>query len=93
MKSYKIYRNIRKKALIFGLPISLFAIQMAAVIGSLLGVIFSFSFLLVLGAICVNLILYAVLLKLTHQPHLVNFQKVFPQSISNKKTTGFHYED
>ena len=93
MKSYQIYRNIRKRALIFGLPISLFALQMAAVIGSLLVVIFSFSLLLVLGAIVVNLTLYVVLLKLTHQPHMLHVQKVFPTAISNKKTTVLHYED
>ncbi len=93
MKSYRIYRNIRKRALIFGLPVSLFALQMAAVIGSLLVVIFSFSFLLVLGAIGINLMCYVVLLKLTHQPYLLYLQKVFPTAISNKKTTAFHYEN
>ena len=93
MKSYQIYRNIRKRALIFGLPVSLFALQMAAVIGSLLVAIFSFSLLLVLGALVVNLILYVLLLKLTHQPHILHIQKVFPSAISNKKTTALHYED
>ncbi len=92
MKSYQIYRNIRKRALIFGLPVSLFALQMAAVIGSLLVVIFSFSFVLVLCAIGVNLTLYVLLLKLAHQPHLLYLQKVFPKAISNKKTTTLHYE-
>ena len=93
MKRYQIYRNIRKRALIFGLPVSLFALQMAAVIGSLLVVIFSFSLLLVLGAIVVNLTLYVMLLKLTHQPQILHVQKVFPTAISNKKTTDLHYED
>lgn len=93
MKGYQIYRNIRKRALIFGLPVSLFALQMAAVIGSLLIVIFSFSLFLVMGAMAINLMLYVVLLKLTHQPHLLHIQKVFPTAISNKKTTTLHYED
>ena len=93
MRTFQIYRNIRKRALIFGLPVSLFALLMAAVIGSLLVVIFSFSLLLVLGAIVVNLTLYVLLLKLTHQPQLLNLQKVFPTAISNKKTSALHYED
>ncbi len=93
MKGYKVYRNIRKRALIFGLPVSLFALQMLGVIGSLLVVIFSFDLILVIGAVAVNLTLYFVLLKLTHQPHLLHFAKVFPSAISNKKTTALHYED
>jgi hypothetical protein len=93
MRTFQIYRNIRKRALIFGLPVSLFALQMAAVIGSLLVVIFSFSLLLVMAAIAINLMLYIMLLKLTHQPHILHIQKVFPTAISNKKTTVLHYED
>jgi hypothetical protein len=93
MRTFQIYRNIRKRALIFGLPVSLFALQMAAVIGSLLVVIFSFSLLLVMAAIAINLMLYIMLLKLTHQQHILHIQKVFPTAISNKKTTVLHYED
>jgi len=93
MKGYRIYRNIRKRALIFGLPVALFALQMLGVIGSLLVVIFSFSLVLVLGAAVMNGILYVVLLKLTNQPHLLHIGKVFPRSISNKKTSLLNYED
>jgi tellurite resistance protein TehA-like permease len=93
MRTFQIYRNIRKRALIFGLPVSLFALQMAAVIGSLLMVIFSFSLLLVMAAIAINLMLYIMLLKLTHQPQILHIQKVFPTAISNKKTSVLHYED
>lgn len=93
MKGYRIYRNIRKRALIFGLPISLFALQMMGVIGSLLVVIFSFSLSLVVGAVLINATLYVVLLKLTNQPHLLHIGKVFPKAISNKKTTALNYED
>lgn len=93
MKGYVVYRNIRKRALIFGLPVSMFALQMLGVIGSLLVVIFSFSLLLVLGAALLNAALYIILLKLTHQPQLVKVAKVFPKAISNKKTTPFCYED
>jgi hypothetical protein len=66
---------------------------MLGVIGSLLVIIFSFSFLLVLGAMVVNALLYAVLIKMTDQPLLLQFSKVFPQAISNKKTSPLHYED
>ncbi|SDF00019.1 hypothetical protein SAMN05421636_109180 [Pricia antarctica] len=93
MKDYKVYRNIRKRALIYGLPVSLFALQMLGVIGSLLVIIFSFGLFLVIGAVSVNLTLYFILLKLTHQPHLLHFAKVFPSAISNKKTSPLHYED
>lgn len=93
MKHYRVYRNIRKRALIFGLPVSLFALQMLGIIGSLLVVIFSFSFGLVLSAAVFNVVLYVLLLKVTNQPHLLNFAKVFPKAISNKKTTALNYED
>jgi len=93
MKRYQIYRNIRKRALIFGLPVPLFALQMAVVICSLLLVIFSFNFVMVVCAIGVNLTFYVLLLKLTHQPHLLHLQTIFPMAISNKKTTALDYED
>jgi hypothetical protein len=93
MKRYEVYKNIRKRALIFGLPISLFALQMLGIIGSLLVVIFSFSVMLVLGALITNGILYVVLIKLTNQPQILNVQNVFPQAISNKKTSALQYEE
>lgn len=91
MKTYTVYRNIRKRALIFGLPLALFALQMLGVIGSLLVVIFSFSFMLVLSVMVINGVLYIVLVKLTHSPELLHLAKVFPQAISNKKTTPLRY--
>jgi len=93
MKSYRIYRNIRKRALIFGLPVSLFALQMLGVIGSLLVVIFSFNLVLVLGAALINVMLYVALLKLTNQPYVLHIGNVFPKAISNKKTSVLNYED
>ena len=44
MKRYDVYRNMRKRAVIFGLPISLFALMMVSILASLLIIIFSFSF-------------------------------------------------
>ena len=93
MKRYDIYRNIRKKALIYGLPVPLFALMMMCVIGSLLVIIFSFSFMVVVGVMFLNLIIYVVLSRLTSNPQLLNFRKVFPVLISNKKSSGLYYEN
>ena len=93
MKSYKVHRNIRKKALLFGLPLSFFALQMVAVIGSLLVLIFSFGLISIAVAIGANILLYAGLLKLTQKPNIFQFQKVYPKSIQNKLTTQLHYEN
>ena len=93
MKTFVIHRDIRARALIFGLPVPLFAIQMLGVIASLLIIIFSFSFALIFGAILGNGILYVILLKLTNQPDLLHFVNVFPKAISNKKTNLLRYAD
>jgi len=93
MKKYEVYKNIRKKAVIWGLPISLFALLMASVIASLLVVIFSFSLLMILGVIKWNTTLYVVLTKIAKNPALFNFQKVFPRIISNKKDNILNHVD
>jgi hypothetical protein len=49
MKKYEIYKNIRKRAVIMGLPISLFALMMTSIIGTLLLIIFSFRFTVIIG--------------------------------------------
>ena len=43
MKKFIPYKNIRKRAMILGLPLSFFALQMISVIASLMLIIFSFS--------------------------------------------------
>ena len=93
MRRYEVYRNIRKKALIYGLPVGLFALMMLAVIGSLLVIIFSFSLGIIVLAVLLNLSLYAFLTRLTVNPQLLNFARVFPKMISNKKVSGLSYED
>ena len=93
MKQYKIYKNIRKQALIMGLPVSMFAIMMLAVVGSLMFIIFSFSFYAVLGVFFINALLYVILIRLTHNPELLQIRKVFPKNITNKKTTHLNYEE
>ncbi|TXN34994.1 hypothetical protein FVB32_10375 [Flagellimonas hymeniacidonis] len=93
MKRYEIYKDIRKRAVIMGLPISLFALMMTSVIGSLLFIIFSFSFLVIISIFLFNGGLYAVLTQLTKQPALLHFKKVFPKTISNKKLSPLSYEE
>ncbi|MCK0123883.1 hypothetical protein MWU76_05690 [Gelidibacter sp. F2691] len=92
MKKFEIYKNIRKRAVIFGLPISLFALMMVSIIASLLIIIFSFSFMLIIGILVFNATLYVALSKTTHNPQLFQIAKAFPRIISNKKTSGFDYE-
>lgn len=92
MKRFEVYKNIRKRAVIFGLPISLFALMMVSIITSLLIIIFSFSFVMIIGILIFNATLYVALSKLTHNPQLFQMAKAFPRIISNKKTSGFDYE-
>lgn len=93
MKRYEIYRHIRRKALVYGLPVGLFALMMLSVIASLLVIIFSFGVGVILSAVLWNLGLYASLGRLNQNPQLLNYQRVFPKMISNKKITGLNYED
>jgi len=92
MKRFEIYKNIRKRAMIFGLPISLFALMMVSILASLLVVIFSFSFMVIIGVLLFNAVLYIVLVKITNNPQILIFSKVFPTIISNKKSSNLHYE-
>ena len=68
MKTYRTYRNIRKQAMIMGLPISLFALQMVSVIGSLLIIIFSFHFGVIVGLLLFNALLYGALGRWVKKP-------------------------
>ncbi|WP_041578719.1 hypothetical protein [Zunongwangia profunda] len=85
MKVFIPYKNIRKRAMILGLPLSFFALQMILVIASLLLIIFSFSLGMIATILLWNIALYVLLNKLVQNPGLFHFQKVFPQHISNKK--------
>lgn len=93
MKRFEIYRNMRQRALIYGLPISLFALMMLCVIGSLLVIIFSFSLGIIIGALVLNVTLYIVLTRISQNPQLLNYKKVFPEMLSSKKSSGLSYED
>jgi uncharacterized membrane protein len=92
MKKFEVYRNIRKQAVIFGLPISLFALMMVAILASLLVVIFSFSFVLIIGILIINAALYIALTRISNNPQLFQMANAFPNIISNKRNSGFDYE-
>jgi hypothetical protein len=91
MKKFEVYRNIRKRAMIFGLPISFFALQMLSVVGSLMVIIFSFSLAKIMTVLIFNTILYIALTRITNSPLSLTFTKVFPQIISNKKSSSLNY--
>lgn len=92
MKSFEVYRNIRKRAVIWGLPISLFALMMIAVVGSLLVIIFSFSFTVVITVFVLNAVLYISLTRLSANPQVFQVIKVYPKIISAKRSSFLHYE-
>jgi len=92
MKRFEVYRNIRKRALIWGLPISLFALMMVAIIASLLVIIFSFSFAVVIGVFILNAGLYISLTRIANIPRRFELTSVFPKNITNKKSSLFNYD-
>lgn len=92
MKRFEVYKNIRKRAVIFGLPISLFALMMMSILGSLMVIIFSFSFGMIISVAIFNAALYVALTRITNNPQLFQTAKAFPKIISNKRNSGFDYE-
>lgn len=92
MKSFEVYRNIRKRAMIWGLPVSLFALMMLAVVGSLLVIIFSFSLIGIISAFTFNAGFYIVLTKVAANPQMFQVVRVFPKIISVKKSSLLNYE-
>ena len=92
MKKFEVYKNIRKRAVIFGLPISLFSLMMVSILASLLIIIFSFSFVLIIGILIFNAGLYIALTRINQNPQLFQMAKAFPKIISNKRNSGFDYE-
>jgi len=92
MKKFEVYKNIRKRAVIFGLSISLFALMMVSILVSLLIIIFSFSFWVIIGLLTFNACLYMALTRIAHNPQLFQRSNMFPEIISNKRNSGFKYE-
>lgn len=93
MKKFEVYKNIRKGAVIFGLPLPLFALLMICIVASLLIIIFSFSLGVIIGSFLLNGTLYTILIRITGNPRLFHIAKVFPKLISNKKSSLFDYEE
>ncbi|OWW23200.1 hypothetical protein B4Q04_21835 [Zobellia sp. OII3] len=93
MKKFEVYKNIRKRALIFGLPISLFALQMITILASLMVIIFSFGLSIIAVVSVLNIGLYILLLRLAQGTRLTLQLNPFPKTISNKKSTVLYYED
>ncbi|TLP72844.1 hypothetical protein [Maribacter sp. ACAM166] len=91
MKKFEVYKNIRKRAVIFGLPISLFALMMVSIIASLLVIIFSLSFGVIVGIFIFNAALYVALTHVTNNPQLFQMANAFPKIISNKRNSGLDY--
>lgn len=92
MKRFEVYKSIRKKAIIFGLPLLFFALLMISIVVSLLVVIFSFSFGVIIGVLIFNGVLYVGLAQLVKYPHFYKVGNVFPNRISNRRNTGWSYE-
>lgn len=92
MKKYEPYKNIRKQAAIFGLPLSLFALMMISIIASLLVIIFSFSLGVIICALLFNSSLYIALTRISRLLELFQMLGVFPQIISNKRNSNIRYE-
>lgn len=91
MKQYKVYRNIRKRAMIMGLPISFFALMMVVVICSLLVIIFSFHFGVIVVLLISNVLLYGALVRWVNTPFLLHLSVVLPKCVSLKKVTPISY--
>lgn len=92
MKKFEVYRNMRKTAIIFGLPLSLFAMMMVSIVASLLVIIFSFSFGIIIGVLSFNSALYIALTRITNNPQLFQLEGSFPNIISNRRNSGLYYE-
>ena len=93
MKKYEPYKNIRKGAVIFGLPLPLFALMMLSIIASLLVIIFSFSLGVIISALLFNAFLYIGLNRISRLLEFLQMTGAFPKMISNKRNSGINYEE
>ena len=84
MKQFTTYTAIRRKAQLLGLPLLLFAVQLIAVIVSLLLIIFSFGMGLILGLLVLNVGLYVGLLQYQQGKLHFSLGTVFPKELSNQ---------
>lgn len=93
MKHFEPYRNIRKQAMVLGLPLSYFALLMVSVIASLLVVIFSFGLGVIVFVIFWNCAVFIALSRLSGHTGLFDRGGVLPSSISNKRQSRMGYEE
>ncbi len=93
MKKFEVYKNIRKRAMIFGLPVSLFALMMVFIIASLFVIIFSFGLGIIAGVLILNCGLYVLLIRVAKRPQMMQITNPFPKIITNKKSTQLDYEE
>ncbi|WP_421803953.1 hypothetical protein [Flagellimonas sp.] len=91
MKHFEVYRNIRKRAMIMGLSISLFALMMVSIISSLLIIIFSFNFSVIVGLLLFNALLYGALVRWVRKPFHVRRVRTYPMTISLKQLNPIDY--
>tara|TARA_R110002012_G_scaffold311668_1_gene521331 strand:- start:300 stop:506 length:207 start_codon:yes stop_codon:yes gene_type:complete len=67
--------------------------MMISIVASLLVIIFSFSFGIIIGVLIVNSMLFIALTRIANNPQLFQMAKAFPKIISNKRNSGFDYEE
>ncbi len=83
---------MRKRAMIYGLPLPQFGVMIMTVIGTLLVIIFSFGLIAIIGGFILNAALYIALIKgITYLKH-VTLNNVFPKLISNRKPSLVYHE-
>ena len=74
-----------------GLSISLFALMIVSVIGSLFIIIFSFHFSVIVGLLLFNALFYGALLQWVKKPFRLKVVQSFPHCISLKQLNPFDY--
>ena len=77
--------------MIMGLSIPLFALMMVSIICSLLIIIFSFHFGVIVGLLLFNVLLFGALLQWVMKPFQLKVVQTFPKTISLKQLNPFDY--
>lgn len=75
--------------MIMRLSISLFALMMVSIIGSLLIIIFSFHFGVIVGLLLFNALFYVALVRWVRKPFQFTVVQTFPKIISLKQLNLF----
>ncbi|KAB7530320.1 hypothetical protein F8C76_02085 [Flagellimonas olearia] len=91
MKRFEVHRNIRKRAMVMGLSIPLFALMMVSVVCTLLIMIFSFNLGVIVALLFANVLLYGTLVQWVRRPFYLGTSRRFPKSLSHKNITPLPY--